>query len=128
MRDRATSHPKIGFLWNTIITGYKGAGKLEAILTRNVLTGEEAEVPATGLFMAIGHDPLTKHVHGSGVGMDESGYISVRDNVYTNIDGVFAAGDVHDQHFRQAITASGFGCMAAIACERWLEAKGAAKL
>jgi thioredoxin reductase (NADPH) len=128
MQDRALSNPKINVLWNTIITGYKGSGKLEYILTRNVETGEDKELAAGGLFMAIGHDPLTRHVHGSGLDMDGAGYIQVREGVHTNIDGVFAAGDVHDQHFRQAITAAGFGCMAAIACERWLEAKSTSKL
>jgi thioredoxin reductase (NADPH) len=128
MVERVKANPKIEIAWNTVIEGYEGNDKLEALRLKNVVTGEQHTMPVAGLFMAIGHDPLTKHIKISGVGLDEAGYIKVHDHIHTNIEGVFAAGDVHDTHFRQAITASGFGCMAAIAAERWLEAKTAPRL
>ena len=122
MQKRVNDNNKIDFLWNTVITGYEGEKKLEKILLKNTKTGTENKQEANGLFMAIGHDPLTKSLKGTGLNLDEKGYIEVKDHVYTNIDGVFTSGDVHDTIFRQAVTASGFGCMSAIACERWLEA------
>jgi thioredoxin reductase (NADPH) len=123
MQERAKSNPKIEFAWNTVVEGYEGTGRLEGVRVKNVVTGELSTIPAVGLFVAIGHDPLTKHIRNSGVELDKEGYIKVHDHIYTNIEGVFAAGDVHDTHYRQAITASGFGCMAAIAAERWLESR-----
>lgn len=125
MQQRAKDNPKIEFAFNTVITGYQGGKSLEAIKVKNVDTGLEQVWPAAGLFMAIGHDPLTSHLKDSGIETDPSGYIIAKNHVETNIDGVFTAGDVHDTHFRQAITAAGFGCMAAIAAERWIEAKNA---
>jgi thioredoxin reductase (NADPH) len=76
--------------------------------------------------MAIGHDPATKFLRENslGVRLDEEGYVRVRDHVHTDVEGIFAAGDVHDTHYRQAVTAAGFGCMAAITAERWLDEKG----
>lgn len=91
-------------------------------MSQNTVTGEETEIETAGLFVAIGHEPLTKELRGTGLELDENGYIKVRDNVYTNIDGVFTGGDVQDRVYRQAISAAGLGCMAAIAAERWLEA------
>lgn len=125
MQKRALENEKIEIMWNSVLTGYKGETFLEEIVVKDVNTNEERTIPVGGLFMAIGHVPNTKELRGSGIEMDEKGYIKVKDNVYTNIDGVFAAGDVHDTYFRQAISAAGFGCMAAIAAERWLEAKEA---
>lgn len=125
MQQRAKDNPKIEFMFNTVITGYEGNKSLEAIQTRNLLTGQESVLPAAGLFMAIGHEPLTQHLRNAGVTLDSSGYVVAKNHVETNIEGVFTAGDVHDQEFRQAITAAGFGCMAAIACERWIEGKRA---
>jgi len=111
-------------LWNTVIEGYEGLERLERIKLRNIVSGEAILVPAAGLFMAIGHEPLTKGLERTGIELDKEGYIVVKhDHVFTNIDGVFTCGDVHDTVYRQAVTAAGFGCMAAITAERWLEAK-----
>jgi thioredoxin reductase (NADPH) len=120
MRDRATQNPKISFVWNTVLTGYQGKDVLEAVVLKNVLTGEEKLQPIEGVFMAIGHHPNTEFLRGI-LELDPSGYVVTRDGVETNIEGVFAAGDVHDKYYRQAITASAFGCMAALRAERWLE-------
>lgn len=124
MQDRALNNPKIEILWNSVIVGYKGEDKLSAIVVKNTVTGEETELEAGGVFMAIGHDPLTKHLKGTDVQLTEGGYVKVHDLVHTNIEGVFTAGDVHDHEYRQAISASGFGCIAAIAAERYIESKG----
>jgi len=124
MQQRAKNNPKIDFMWNTDIIGYKGEKMLSTIVTKNLINGEVKEVPAGGLFMAIGHVPNTSTLKGTPVELSETGYIKVKDNIYTNIEGVFACGDVHDTHYRQAITAAGFGCMAAITAERWLDSKG----
>jgi len=124
MAKRVLEHPKIEVAWNTVVEGYIGEQKLEGIKLKNIVTGESKSAPTGGLFMAIGHEPLTRGLEKSGVELDEEGYIKVqKDFVYTNIDGVFTCGDVHDTVFRQAVTAAGFGCMASIAAERWLEAK-----
>lgn len=123
MQDRAFSNPKIEFMWNSVLTEYLGSNSLEAVRVKNLQTGEESVQPIGGVFVAIGHKPMTDFVKGV-IDVDEQGYIITRNNIETNIEGVFAAGDVHDKHYRQAITASGFGCMAAISAERWLAAKG----
>lgn len=123
MQDRAFSNPKIEFMWNSVLTEYLGSTSLEAVRVKNLQTGEESVQPIGGVFVAIGHKPMTDFVKGV-IDVDEQGYIITRNNIETNIEGVFAAGDVHDKHYRQAITASGFGCMAAISAERWLAAKG----
>lgn len=123
MAERVMAHPKIEMVWDSEIISYRGVDKLEGLTLRNRKTNEERDVDAGGLFIAIGHSPNTESLRGTNVKLDEEGYIVVQNNVYTNIDGVFAAGDCHDKIFRQAITASGFGCMAAITAERWLDAK-----
>jgi thioredoxin reductase (NADPH) len=120
MQERAAASPKIRFLWNTVLTRYYGDQVLEAVGLRNVVTGEESVMPVGGVFMAIGHHPNTEFLNGA-IELTTHGYIATRDNVETSMDGVFAAGDVHDTHYRQAITAAGFGCMAALRAERWLE-------
>jgi thioredoxin reductase (NADPH) len=120
MQERAVQNPKISFLWNTVLTGYQGNDALEAVVLKNVLTGEERLQPIEGVFMAIGHHPNTEFLQGI-LELDQSGYVVTRDGVLTNMEGVFAAGDVHDKQYRQAITASAFGCMAALRAERWLE-------
>lgn len=125
MAERVLNHPNITVRWNTIITGYQGDNKLEKVLLKDTISGIESSMDIAGLFMAIGHVPNTKELVGTGVELDEENYLCVHDHVYTNIDGVFAAGDCHDRIFRQAVTASGFGCMAAITAERWLESKQA---
>jgi thioredoxin reductase (NADPH) len=120
MRDRALAEPKIRFLWNTVITEYLGGDVLEAVRIRNVLTGEEKVEAVGGVFMAIGHKPNTEFLQGA-LTLNPQGYIVTHNFVETSIEGVFAAGDVHDPEYRQAITAAGFGCMAALRAERWLQ-------
>jgi thioredoxin reductase (NADPH) len=123
MASRVLNHSKITILWNTIIMEYMGDSETGLTGIKLYKHGESTDwyVPAAAVFMAIGHEPNTTTLQGSGLELDTEGYIQVRDNVYTNIRGVFAAGDVHDTIYRQAITAAGFGCMAAITAERWLE-------
>jgi thioredoxin reductase (NADPH) len=120
MQDRAFANPKISFRWNTVVDDVIGDGKLEAAHLRNVVTGETDELPLSGLFVAIGHTPNTDLFKGQ-LELDENGYIVIPGgSTRTSVDGVFAAGDVADHVFRQAITAAGTGCMAAIEVERWL--------
>lgn len=120
MQERVSTNPKIRFLWNTLITGYEGGDVLEAVNLKNVETGEERVETVSGVFMGIGHHPNTEFLQGI-IDLDEQGYIVTRNSVETSMEGVFAAGDVHDRYYRQAITAAGFGCMAALKAERWLE-------
>jgi thioredoxin reductase (NADPH) len=122
MQDRAFNNPKIEMLWNTTVTDLAGTDKLEGAMVRNVITGEESFLPVTGLFVAIGHRPNTDLFSGV-LDMQDNGYLITKPgSTYTNVDGVFACGDVQDHTYRQAITAAGSGCMAAIDAERWLEA------
>ncbi len=122
MQDRAFANPKIEFLWNHTVTELHGESSLEGADVTNVLTGETAVLPVTGLFVAIGHQPNTELFKGV-LDMEDSGYLVTEPGTTrTNIDGVFACGDVQDHIYRQAITAAGSGCMAAIDAERWLEA------
>jgi thioredoxin reductase (NADPH) len=122
MQDRAFANPKIEFLWNHTVTELHGESSLEGAEVTNVLTGETSTLPVTGLFVAIGHQPNTELFKGV-LDMEDSGYlITEPGSTRTNIDGIFACGDVQDHTYRQAITAAGSGCMAAIDAERWLEA------
>lgn len=123
MQNRALNNAKIEIMFNTTIQSYIGEDRLEGLVLQNTVDGTTKKVDTGGLFMAIGHEPLTEHLNNTGIQLDNNGYIKVKEHVYTNIEGVFAAGDVHDTHFKQAITAAGFGCMAAITAERWLESK-----
>jgi len=121
MQDRALSNPKIEMVWNTAVDDLIGTDKLEGAVLRDVHTGETRTLPVTGLFVAIGHRPNTDLFKGV-LDMEDTGYLVTRPgSSYTNIDGVFACGDVQDHTYRQAITAAGSGCMAAIDAERWLE-------
>ena len=121
MQDRALSNQKIEMLWNTAVTDIVGKDQLESISLKNTVTGEESSMAVSGLFIAIGHRPNTDVFKGV-IDMEDSGYLITRpDSTYTNIEGVFACGDVKDHVYRQAITAAGSGCMAAIDTERWLE-------
>jgi thioredoxin reductase (NADPH) len=123
MQDRAVANPKIEFIWDTVVEDLVGGDRLEGALIRNVKTGETSTLPVTGLFVAIGHRPNSDLFAGV-LDMDENGYLIVAPgSTATNIDGVFACGDVQDHTYRQAITAAGTGCMAAIDAERWLEAR-----
>lgn len=125
MRDRAFANPKIEMLWNHTVVDLLGDEKLQGIVAQHTETGELQTLPVTGLFLAIGHRPNTDLFAGV-LDMDENGYLVTQPNSsYTNIPGVFACGDVQDHTYRQAITAAGSGCMAAIDAERWLEAQHA---
>ncbi|GLX08953.1 thioredoxin-disulfide reductase [Microbispora sp. NBRC 16548] len=120
MQDRAFANEKIRFVWDSEIADVLGEERISGVRVRNVKTGEESDLPVGGLFIAIGHEPRTDLLKGQ-VDLDEQGYIEVdAPSTRTNIDGVFAAGDVVDHTYRQAITAAGTGCAAALDAERWL--------
>ncbi len=120
MQDRAFANEKIHFLWDSEVVDVLGENKVSGVRVRNLKTGAEAELAATGLFIAIGHDPRTELVKGQ-VELDDEGYIRVEaPSTRTNLEGVFAAGDVVDHTYRQAITAAGTGCAASLDSERWL--------
>ncbi len=123
MQERAFKNDKIEFMWDSVVVDLLGDRRLEGAKVRNVKTGEESVLPVSGLFVAIGHTPNSAVFAGQ-VDMDENGYILVGEGTATSVDGVFACGDVVDHVYRQAITAAGTGCMAAIDAERWLEAQG----
>jgi thioredoxin reductase (NADPH) len=123
MQDRAFKNPKISFIWDTDVIEVLGDDSMTGLRLRNVKTGEESELPVQGLFLAIGHKPNTDLFKGV-IEMDKAGYIVPVDHTMTNIPGVFAAGDVTDHRYRQAVTAAGDGCRAAIDLERWLESQG----
>lgn len=121
MQDRAFANPKIDVLWNHTVTKVNGDKKVDGIEVTNTVDGSVSTMPVTGLFIAIGHRPNTDLFTGV-LDMDDAGYLQTQpDSSYTNIEGVFACGDVQDHTYRQAITAAGSGCMAAIDSERWLE-------
>jgi len=123
MQDRAFRNPKISFIWETDVTEVLGDDAITGLRLRNVKTGEESVLPVQGLFLAIGHEPNTGLFKGV-IDMDQKGYIVPVEYTMTNIPGVFAAGDVTDHRYRQAVTAAGDGCRAAIDLERWLESQG----
>ena len=126
MQERAKRNPKIAFVWNSAIDENYGEPKsgVSGVRFKDTVTGALSEHKTDGVFMAIGHQPNTAVFAGK-IDMDELGYLKVRPgSTYTNIDGVFAAGDVADRVYRQAVTAAGTGCMAALDAERWLEARG----
>jgi thioredoxin reductase (NADPH) len=123
MQDRAMANPKIAFLWNSEVVAAVGDQKLTALRIRNTQTGEEDLLPIGGLFVAIGHDPRSELFTGQ-LATNPEGYLLVEEpSTRTAIDGVFACGDVVDHTYRQAITAAGSGCSAAIDAERWLAAR-----
>ena len=123
MQDRAFANPKIEFLWNHTVTEIHGADKVEGIQVTSTVDGTVSDLPVTGVFVAIGHRPNTDLFAGV-LDMEDTGYLRTQPgSTYTNVDGVFACGDVQDHTYRQAITAAGSGCMAAIDAERWLEAQ-----
>jgi thioredoxin reductase (NADPH) len=124
MQDRARANPKLEFLWNSVVVDLVGDQALEGAVVENLVTGERSTMGVTGLFVAIGHSPNTDLFKGI-LDMEDSGYlITEPGSTATNIAGVFACGDVQDHVYRQAITAAGSGCSAAIDAERWLEANG----
>ncbi len=122
-RTARFANPKIEFLWNHTVTAIQGSDKVEGVQVTSTVDGSVSDLAVTGLFVAIGHRPNTDIFQGV-LDMEDNGYLITQpDSSYTNIPGVFACGDVKDQIYRQAITAAGSGCMAAIDAERWLEAQ-----
>ena len=123
MQDRAMANEKIEFAWNSQVVAIHGEDKLSGVTVEDTLTGEQREMAIDGLFIAIGHKPSTDVFKGQ-IDLRENGYMTTApDSTATNVEGVFACGDVQDDIYRQAITAAGSGCMAALEAERWLEAQ-----
>ena len=123
MQDRAFRNEKIDFVWDSVVTDVLGDAFVEGVTVQNLVTGDESVIEVSGLFVAIGHVPNTAVFKGH-LEMDDTGYlITSGGSTRTNVEGVFACGDVQDRIYRQAVTAAGSGCMAAIDAERWLEAQ-----
>ena len=122
LQERAFENPKIEFVWNSSVVDIKGDNKISSIIVKDNKNGEEKKLNVGGLFVAIGHEPNTSIFKGQ-IDMDDKGYVIVNNYTQTNVEGVFASGDVHDHRYRQAITAAGFGCMAALDIEKWLAEK-----
>lgn len=120
MQDRATNNPKITFHWNSVVEEINGDGKVQNVVLKNNKTNEKETLQVGGLFVAIGHEPNTK-LFKDKVELDDQGYVVLKNRTETSVKGVFAAGDVHDRTYRQAVTAAGFGCMAAIDVDKYLE-------
>lgn len=120
MQQRAFSNEKISFLWNTVVTEVVGEQVVTSLRLKNVVTGEQTDLAVDGLFVAIGHVPNTGFLRGQ-LELDDQGYIRTGNGTRTSVEGVFAAGDVVDKVYRQAITAAASGCMAAIDAYKWLE-------
>ncbi len=125
MVQRASDNAKIEVLWNKIVVDVLGDARISGVRLKDTKTGEESELPLGGLFMAIGHTPATGFLEGQ-LAVDEKGYVKLADQyrTTTSVDGVFAAGDVADSVYRQAVTAAGMGCKAALDAERWLAEQG----
>ena len=121
MADRALNNPKISFIWNTAVEAVHGKEHVEGLTLRNLETNEESTFATDAMFIAIGHDPLTGIFQGQ-LDLDGQGYIVSPDGVHTSVEGVFVAGDVYDVRYKQAITAAGMGCKAALEAEKFLEA------
>ena len=119
MQDRAKQNPKIKFVFNTEVVEILGKDNVEEVKVKNNKTGEVKEMPIDGVFVAIGHIPNSSKF--KDIEADQMGFIKVYDHYKTNKEGVFVAGDVHDSHYKQAVTAAGFGCAAAMEAERWLD-------
>jgi thioredoxin reductase (NADPH) len=123
MQDRAMKNQKISFVWNSIVEDILGNEVVAGVGLKNVVTGKSSEMSCAGVFVAIGHRPNTALFSGQ-LEMDDKGYIRTYGGTATSVPGIFAAGDVQDSKYRQAVTAAGTGCMAAIDAERFLEALG----
>jgi thioredoxin reductase (NADPH) len=119
LQQKALENPKIEFIWNNVVEDIKGNNKISTVLVKDINTGKERTIETGGLFVAIGHEPNTAIFKGQ-LELDDKGYIVLKQHTKTSVEGVFAAGDVHDHRYRQAVTAAGFGCMAAIDVEKWL--------
>jgi thioredoxin reductase (NADPH) len=121
MQERVLKQPNAKPVWNKVVVDVLGEDKIRAVLLEDTVTGERSELAVDGLFVAIGHTPATKFLQGTGLEFDAKGYLKVEEpGTHTNIEGVFGAGDVSDSIYRQAVTAAGMGCKAAIDAERWL--------
>lgn len=123
MQDRAIANEKIHFEWSSQVVELQGEDGVTGVKVKHVESGEEKVIPATGYFAAIGHSPNTSIFEGI-LDMEDTGYLKTHDDVCTNVEGVYACGDVQDHTYRQAVTAAGSGCMAAIRAERWLAERG----
>ena len=119
MQQRAINNEKIKFHWDSAVIDIKGDEKMKQAVLKNLKTNEETTLDVGGLFVAIGHEPNTK-LFKNQIDLDDEGYVVLKNKTHTNIEGVFAAGDVHDRNYRQAITAAGYGCMAAIDVDKYL--------
>ena len=119
MQERALNNEKIKFHWDSAVVDIKGDQKMQQAVLKNLKTNEEKTLDVGGLFVAIGHEPNTK-LFKNQIKLDNEGYVVLKNKTHTDIEGVFAAGDVHDRNYRQAITAAGFGCMAAIDVDKYL--------
>ncbi len=125
MQERILNAPNAEVLWNKGVVDVLGQDRIEGVVLEDTITKQRSNLSVKGLFIAIGHSPATKFLAGAGVELDASGYVHLRQrNSYTNIEGVFAAGDVADSVYRQAVSAAGMGCQAAIDAERWLASRG----
>jgi len=125
MQDRFMSRPNAKVLWNKQVVDVLGGEHITGVLLEDTVTKERSELAVKGLFVAIGHTPATKFLKGTGIELDAGGYVVMKNRTsYTNIAGVFAAGDLADSQYRQAVTAAGMGCQAALDAERWLAAEG----
>ena len=122
LQERAFTNPKLKFLWNTAVADIYGDKKVHSVMLHDLSTNEKKKADVGGIFIAIGHDPNTQVFKGQ-LEMDEQGYLVIKNHTHTNVEGVFAAGDVHDHRYRQAVTAAGFGCMAALDVEKYLQEK-----
>lgn len=120
MQDKTLANPKIEVVWNSLVSEVNGNGKVTHLTLKNLSEDKESRLDVDGMFLAIGHIPNTAYLEGQ-LEVDELGYVKSSHHTQTAIPGVFVAGDVHDHHYRQAITAAGMGCMAAIDAEKWLE-------
>jgi thioredoxin reductase (NADPH) len=124
MQERAFANPKLEIVWNTKVVDILGDTKVSGLSVEHTVSGEQSHLDATGLFVAIGHEPNSSLLKGQ-LELEDSGYVRTFDGTTrTSVDGVFACGDVQDHYYRQAVTSAGSGCMAAIDAERWLEARG----
>lgn len=123
MAQRVLENPKVEFIWNTAVEDVVGDARVTAVRLKNIETNAASELSVDGLFVAIGYTPATAFLKGQ-LALNEKGYVIVHDHTRTNIEGVFAAGDVEDFRYRQAVTAAGAGCAAAIDAERWLATQG----
>ena len=119
MQERAMNNEKIQFHWDSEVVKINGDEKMQQAVLKNLKTNEEKTIKVGGLFVAIGHQPNTE-LFKNQIDLDDEGYIVLKNKTHTNMEGVFAAGDVHDRSYRQAITAAGYGCMAAIDVDKFL--------